>query len=350
MTSTTLPRPRLSAGGPSSLTAVAQRHEPAPPASEVPPVSDQSDGPSVPDEPLKRTGVPVDIVDDTSACGAPKTAGTPSPAPAPEGLFVSFLGVDGIGKTTLSREVGSYLESQGFTVRHVAWRPLLSGEGRQWPGDALQELWVEAFRLLFAGGQRAGEPLRMPRDYRSWSEAGWENSLKDSHVTGVRPVGPLAAALVELAANLVVAAEQIQPALARGEVVLQESFPFKHVIKEVLISRRITTDRSSWSQTARLMRTFFKDIFNAFPLRPHVGVLVHGPVDLAYRWRMAQSGSLGVLEDYGAAGEKVRRPSPAFSGRRRTSSTGPPGTGTGSCTGSTTAVCTPTWLAVSTSC
>lgn len=220
------------------------------------------------------------------------------------GLFISFLGVDGIGKTTLSRAVGEHLESRGFTVRHIAWRQLLAGESRQWPGESLQQLWVEAFRLLFAGGERDGQPLRMPRDYPSWNQAGWEEALKDSRVSGVRAVGPLAAALVELAANMVIAAEEIQPALARGEVVLQESFPFKHVVKELLIAQRIAGIESQWSPITQLMQAFFQSIFSAFPLRPDIGILVDGPIDLAYRWRMAQSGNLGVLEDYGAAGEK----------------------------------------------
>lgn len=96
----------------------------------------------------------------------------------------------------------------------------------------------------------------------------------------------------------------IRPALRQGEIVIQETFPFKHTLKEILIGRRLVSGNGEWEGVAKALETLVTDFFGSPPLRPDLGILVDGPVDLAYEWRMSQTGRLSVLEDYGAAGDR----------------------------------------------
>ncbi|MGW0589562.1 hypothetical protein [Streptosporangium sp. NPDC002607] len=221
-----------------------------------------------------------------------------------KGLYVSFLGVDGIGKTTLAGRLARTLEDSGLPVRQVSWRGALDTPGPAWPHEALQQLWLETFRLLYGGARSEGEWLSLPRDYRQWRDDGWEPRLEELPLEAARPSGPLAATLAELAGNLILADEVIRPALRRGEIVIQETFPFKHVLKEILIGRRLVSGNGEWEGVAKSLESLVTDFFGSPPLRPDLGVLVDGPVDLAYRWRMSQTGRLSLLEDYGAAGER----------------------------------------------
>jgi thymidylate kinase len=222
-----------------------------------------------------------------------------------QGLHISLLGVDGIGKSTLASLLAQRLREHGIPVRLITWRRTLDDAEAQisWPQVALQQMWVETFRLLYGGATSGGKSLLLPRDYPTWRDEGHEARLAASDVSGARYSGPLAAALVELAGNTVLFPEVIHPAVERGEVVIQETFPYKHVLKQLLVANRIGQDHAHSQLTEHVM-SFMATTFGSGLFQPDIGVLIDGPVSLAYSWRMAESGHVGVLEDYGAAGER----------------------------------------------
>ncbi|GAA0476869.1 hypothetical protein ABZ951_18670 [Streptomyces sp. NPDC046215] len=219
------------------------------------------------------------------------------------GILVSFLGADGIGKSTLVDFLAESLESEGVTVRRVSWRRLIGEPDTSWPVDGLQELWLEAFRTLVGRARSDSGPLSLPRDYAEWASGDGEAALARTELRGVGPAGPLASALVGLAGGVLLAGDAVEPALERGEVVLQETFPFKQVLKKLLVCRRIAGDDPAWSPLLDRMQAMAEDVFGGRLFQPDVGVLVDGPLDLAFRWRTAQSGHVGLLEDYRVAGD-----------------------------------------------
>ncbi|MCX5379755.1 hypothetical protein [Streptomyces sp. NBC_00091] len=219
------------------------------------------------------------------------------------GILVSFLGADGIGKSTLVDSIAESLEAEGVKVRHVSWRRVIEEADTSWPVDGLQELWLEAFRTLVGGARTASGPLSLPRDYGEWVSGGWEATLAETELNGVGPAGPLASALVGLAGGVLLAGDAVEPALERGEVVLQETFPFKQVLKKIFVCRRIVGDDPGWTAVLDRMQVMVEDVFGSRVFQPDVGVLVDGPLDMAFQWRMAQSGQVGVLEDYRVAGD-----------------------------------------------
>lgn len=227
-----------------------------------------------------------------------------------QGLTVAFLGIDGIGKSTLCRAFEKRLRADGLEVVTVSWRSALEGTDAPWPAVPLQQLWLESFRTLYGAGLRDGEPLDIPRGYDAWESDGWERRLAAEPVTGNRASGALAAAFVEIAGNVILAAEVTRPALARGAVVVQESYPLKHVLKELAVAERLAgTGKDDPAaepvgELVRVLRGCLDLVFGSPLLRPDVGILVDGPSSYAYRWRTAQNGAIGALEDYGPAGER----------------------------------------------
>ncbi|MEO3973600.1 hypothetical protein [Streptomyces sp. CAU 1734] len=221
-----------------------------------------------------------------------------------QGLHISFLGVDGIGKTSLATHLAQLLREHGLPVRLISWRRALEqNEATPWPGHALQQLWLETYRLLYGGSSCNGTPVVLPRDYPHWRDGDYEDRLGRSEVSGSRHAGPTAAALVELAGNVVLFPEIVRPALQRGEIVIQETFPYKHVLKQLLIAERIPSDPVHGELIDHVM-SFMTTMFGTAAFQPDIGVLMDGPISLAYEWRMDESGHVGVLEDFSAAGER----------------------------------------------
>ncbi|MFB6581777.1 MULTISPECIES: hypothetical protein [unclassified Streptomyces] len=220
------------------------------------------------------------------------------------GLHISFLGMDGIGKSTLSELLVAELRGHGLTVTPVTWRSCLDADLPAWPQQALRTLWMDTFRLLFGGAADRDGHVVLPERYADWEAQGAEERLGRLRATASSPSGPLAAALVEFAGNIVLHAEVIRPALDRGEVVVQETFPYKHVLKEYLLASELAAAHGDGPYSMEEIDFLFAPVeaFFGGALSPDVGVLVDGPVELALRWRLGQSGAVGVLEDLRTAG------------------------------------------------
>lgn len=227
-----------------------------------------------------------------------------------QGLTVAFLGIDGIGKSTLCRAFEERLREAGQEVVTVSWRAALEETAEPWPAVPLQQLWLESFRTLYGAGLRDDQPLDIPRGYDEWRDKDWERHLAAEPVMRNKASGALAAAFVEIAGNVLLASEVTRPALARGAVVVQESFPLKHVLKELAVAERLAADgrddpaAAPVGELVRTLRGMLDLVFGSGLLKPDVGILVDGPSAYAYRWRTAQNGAVGALEDYGVAGER----------------------------------------------
>ncbi|MEU3660332.1 hypothetical protein AB0E77_11295 [Streptomyces sp. NPDC032940] len=234
----------------------------------------------------------------------PQTEGRASEAEG-RGLHLSFLGIDGIGKTTLAEHLTAELRARNVTVTPVSWRSTLDAELPTWPQEALRTLWMDTYRLLFGGAVHQGRPVSLPERYADWQSERSEDRLGELRATASSPSGPLAAAFVEFAGNLVLHAEVIRPALRRGEVVIQETFPYKHVLKEYLLARELAQGTEATPYESTEIDFLFgplEESFGSGTLSPDLGVLLDGPIELALRRRLRQSGAVGVLEDLRTAG------------------------------------------------
>lgn len=169
-------------------------------------------------------------------------AGHPGAATPLSGLRIAMLGVDGIGKTSLSRALCTWLDRNGIQSQVVSWRRLVGGDApcpAPYPRTTLEQLWVEDWRLLYGGGATDGRPVddRLPRSFDEFDRAGVEERFP-LVADGVRSSGPLASGLTEWAVDFVIEAETVRPLADRGVVTIRESFGFKPVLKSLLIARR----------------------------------------------------------------------------------------------------------------
>ena len=78
------------------------------------------------------------------------------------GLYISFLGIDGIGKTTLAQSLAEELRKRGRKVTAVSWRSSLDADLPVWPQEALRTLWMDTFRLIFGGAMERGRHVSLP--------------------------------------------------------------------------------------------------------------------------------------------------------------------------------------------
>lgn len=225
-------------------------------------------------------------------------------AGAPRGAYVALLGIDGTGKTTLAEALAERCAQVGQPVRTVSWRRLIESptEPAGWPKDNLQNLWLEIFRLYYGGATLDGGARTMPGTYEELGAAGGTEHLHDARLEGVRAHGPLAAALLEIAGNVLLQRDAIERWVAEGCVVIQESYGFKHVVKELLLVEELDPARAA---EAALTLRFAHDFFGRVCV-PDLGVLVAGDPELALRWRTAESGRTGVFENFAVAGEDPR--------------------------------------------
>jgi hypothetical protein len=222
------------------------------------------------------------------------------------GLSIAFLGVDGIGKTTLANQLRKNLDRNGIASTVMSWRRHLK-KGcdhhlTEYPLAALQELWVEKFRLARAGAHDdSGTELSMARSYVEHVRMSVESSLEETELYGIQRSGALAAAWVELAGNFILQAECIERQTASGLITIQDTFGFKHVLKLLLIAKALHSDGMPTEVVDDCIETATR-VFGGPYLQPAIGVFLKGSPELAYKWRQAGRAEPRGLEDYSVAG------------------------------------------------
>lgn len=218
------------------------------------------------------------------------------------GAYLALLGIDGMGKSTLARELAERCEELGQPVRTISWRQFIESPDEpgdaSWPKDDLRHLWLQIFRLYYGGATIDGGARDLPRTYEELNARGGTEHLADARITDLRPHGPLAATLLEIAGNVLLQRDVIDRWVAEGCLVLQESYGFKHAVKELLLTEAL--DPALATQTEVLMR-FATEFFGRCCV-PDVGVHVTGDPMVALKWRTAQSGRTSPFENYSIAG------------------------------------------------
>lgn len=229
---------------------------------------------------------------------------TSADAAARPGLRIGFLGVDGIGKTSLTRALGRRFDAQGVAHETVSWRRIAEGTTQvpTYPATSAKQLWVEDWRLLYGGGSVDGSLVedRIPTDHRDFARLDVEATFPLG-AEGVRASGPLASGLVELAMDYVFEAEVVRPRASRGMVVMRETFGYKPVLKSLLIGRECAAGSVPADAIDRAIERVAVAYADPF-LQPDIGIFLDGDLHMALGRRSAEGRGVGVGEDYSLAG------------------------------------------------
>ncbi|MEV7806700.1 hypothetical protein AB0O28_27510 [Microbispora sp. NPDC088329] len=211
------------------------------------------------------------------------------------GLYIAVLGIDGTGKTTMTRMLADELKRSGHEAKVLSWREELELAERPNTRESLRQLWVESLRLVHLGVDLPPAPA----SYDEFHSQQWEKRYAGSKFSTNVPGGPLAAAWLEWVGQTLLMHEIVNPHRARGVHVIDESFSLKMAYKELLIADLLNDDPAVAAEIGRA-REIITELFKS--TAPDVGIVISSSsVDQAYRWRIRQEGALGSLEDLGAA-------------------------------------------------
>ena len=135
----------------------------------------------------------------------------------------------------------------------------------------------------------------------SWHSE-FEPELGRLTIVNNQTAGLLATALIELSGNFILKQHEVDKLSEVHDVIIQETFGFKHLVKELVIASAILDDEDPPAAREAIDGLFkMSDLIFSSWLKPDLGFFVTGSPALAYTWRLRQSGGTGVIEDYGLA-------------------------------------------------
>ncbi|MFF9785716.1 hypothetical protein [Streptomyces nigrescens] len=228
---------------------------------------------------------------------------TPTP-----GSTISFLGVDGSGKSTIAEALYKQLAAAGRDTRLLSRRDYLRGQPQGHVADANRAFYDAGLRALYSfartdDDRALGELFPAPPgDLR---DGALEEELNSARITTNDPQAITAAALAEIGGRLVYYASVVRPELDRGTVLIEETHPLKMVTKLCLVASQITSDEHHARAAVTALRSATM-VLAPDPFRD-VPVLVRCDPQRTYERLIASRGGLGVLEHHGLAGRGTGR-------------------------------------------
>jgi hypothetical protein len=237
------------------------------------------------------------------------------------GFDVALLGIDGIGKSSVAKALAEVLRRRGRTVTVTSWHQHARGHGSGRGSQALRAAYGAMFRSVYAactGPDGAGADLLLPgldADLFGTDPHARINDPDAEISLDVRHPGPLVAAgLMDLAAHIIERDFVIAPALARGEVVIQESHGLKNAVKLGMVAQSMTAGQAGRDGALRRYLAFARRCVDEWS-PPVQTVVLAGDPELAYRWRKEQNGRIPRGEHADVAGRATRSAFVAFQSR-----------------------------------
>lgn len=226
------------------------------------------------------------------------------------GLHVALLGIDGVGKSTLAEELQRRCQARDVPVTVTSWRRYIEdypGGVSSYPVRSLRNLYVEAFRLLCAGTV-SGSGDDGIGTYEDFTTGGGRAALEEAAGADMSPGGAMGAILLEIAGNVVFHRDVVGELTSKGMVVIDESYGYKHAVKDLLVAERAA---STPVPELELIRPFVRQFFGR-AMVPDVGLYLAGDPDLAMRRIAGQRRRVGRFEMLPVSQSSARQDDSAF--------------------------------------
>ena len=218
-------------------------------------------------------------------------------------LHVALMGIDGAGKSSIAVELATALHGAGRPAEIVSFKRALAGT-EPVTASILAHVAYASLKCQYAEAELAGdldvEALLSATDVgRSFPEA--ERRLRAVPVerNAARPF--LSSALLELVGGFWVQS-YVEARLRAGVCVIDESYAFKHVLKNVLLAQRLAGPGSPVHAEAQRVLDTAVGLFDTL-LGPAVGCWVDTEPELALQWRVKAGEETTAFENYGLLGE-----------------------------------------------
>lgn len=222
----------------------------------------------------------------------------------PDGVHVALMGIDGAGKSTLAVRLAEALRTGGREVEIVSFKRAMLG-GARTVSDVLSHVAFAALTCQYADAVPRDPAVDLgvlfgPDDLGTGFPAA-ERRLREVPVASNGPRPFLSGALLEMVGGLWVQTH-VEARLRAGVSVIDESFAFKHALKNVLFAQRMSEPGSEDSEQAGRLLDAAMSLFGGL-LRPAFGYWVDTDPELATRWRAAAGEETTPFESFALAGE-----------------------------------------------
>ncbi|GLW46810.1 hypothetical protein Stsp02_24720 [Streptomyces sp. NBRC 14336] len=220
------------------------------------------------------------------------------------GLHIALMGIDGAGKSSIAVELADTLRAGGHEVEIVNFKRAMAG-AEPATAQVLSHVAFAALRAQYAEAVPAdpatdlGALLAREDDAAKFSEI--EDGLRAVDVAANRARPLLSSAVLEIVGGFWVHT-YVASRLRDGVVVVNDSFGYKHVLKNVLLAQRLSAPGSPEHTEARRVLDTARTLFHAL-FGPTLGYWVDTDPRLAVRWRAATGDVTTPFESYGLAGE-----------------------------------------------
>lgn len=224
-------------------------------------------------------------------------------------IHIALMGIDGAGKSTLAVSLTESIRAGGREAEIVSFKramaradPLTSG--------ILGQLASASLMCQYADAEPDGtdcDPVSL------LAEAGIGTVLAGSGLVETerrlravsirRNVADpfLSSALLEVVGGFWVH-RYVESRLRDGIVVVDESYAFKHALKNVLIARRLATPGSALDVGAQHVLHVARSLYGSL-LQPTHGYWIDTDPALSLRWRCEHAGTTTSFETYGLMGD-----------------------------------------------
>lgn len=220
------------------------------------------------------------------------------------GWHLALMGIDGAGKSTLAVALAEALRGRGREVEIVNFKRAMLRAGEP-TSTILAHVALTSLKCQYAEAVPVSPGVEL-ETLLSEADLGEpllaaERRLRSVPLQRNSPRPFLSSALLEIIGGCWVQAH-IESRVRAGVDVIDESYAFKHALKNVLFSQRMSAPGSAVHIAAQGVLDTARSVFGAL-LQPTRGYWVDADPRLALRWRKQSDEVTTPFEDYGLMGE-----------------------------------------------
>ena len=227
-----------------------------------------------------------------------------------EGMDLAMLGLDGIGKSTAFAWVAETItRTTGKKVVASTWRSEVAKSSDTFSATVLRDIYCSCHRMLFGSAEHPKGISLRSQLFNEDTDVLSSESIQKMATTPVSandPRGLIGSALLDIAGNVAHRMLVTEPLIKNGYVVVQDSYGYKSVVKQLVAARLAAASEGSidLANEADMTLDFATQLFGRL-MRPVTGLLLDGEPSLALR-RRSQRNSKAILEDLTIIGQPGR--------------------------------------------